>query len=69
MTILPSSLQHIIDLRSDTVTQPCQEMKRAMMNAALGDDSFSEDPTVKSVFSSASFTAAEVKVKLHTLVN
>lgn len=36
----------IIDLRSDTVTQPSVEMKEAMFNAPLGDDVFSEDPTI-----------------------
>ena len=36
-----------IDLRSDTVTQPSPAMKQAMLNAELGDDVFSEDPTVK----------------------
>lgn len=40
-------MQRIIDLRSDTVTQPCREMKKAMMEATLGDDIFSEDPTVR----------------------
>lgn len=35
-----------IDLRSDTVTQPTDAMRRAMAEAALGDDVFSEDPTV-----------------------
>lgn len=35
-----------IDLRSDTVTKPSKEMLRAMMNAEVGDDVFSEDPTV-----------------------
>ncbi len=35
-----------IDLRSDTVTQPCEGMKRAMMNAPLGDDVLGDDPTV-----------------------
>ncbi|OGR11518.1 MAG: L-allo-threonine aldolase [Desulfobacterales bacterium RIFOXYA12_FULL_46_15] len=35
-----------IDLRSDTVTKPCVEMRRAMMNAAVGDDVYGEDPTV-----------------------
>ena len=35
-----------IDLRSDTVTQPSQEMRRAMFEAELGDDVFGEDPTV-----------------------
>ncbi|XP_050733100.1 uncharacterized protein LOC127006804 isoform X1 [Eriocheir sinensis] len=44
-----SHVLHIVDLRSDTVTQPCPEMKKAMMNAALGDDAFSEDPTVKTL--------------------
>ncbi|MEO9257017.1 MAG: GntG family PLP-dependent aldolase [Crocinitomicaceae bacterium] len=35
-----------IDLRSDTVTQPSQEMREAMFNAPVGDDVFMEDPTV-----------------------
>jgi len=36
----------MIDLRSDTVTKPTQKMREAMMNAAVGDDVFGEDPTV-----------------------
>lgn len=35
-----------IDLRSDTVTQPTPEMRKAMANAEVGDDVFGEDPTV-----------------------
>ncbi|MDR1620417.1 MAG: low-specificity L-threonine aldolase [Clostridiales bacterium] len=35
-----------IDLRSDTVTQPTQEMRRAMFEAEVGDDVYSDDPTV-----------------------
>ena len=35
------------DLRSDTVTRPTPEMKRAMMEAPLGDDVLGDDPTVK----------------------
>ena len=35
-----------IDLRSDTVTLPSPEMRRAMAEAELGDDVFGEDPTV-----------------------
>lgn len=35
-----------IDLRSDTVTQPTQSMRRAMAEARVGDDVFGEDPTV-----------------------
>lgn len=36
----------MIDLRSDTVTQPTAAMKRAMCEAPLGDDVYGEDPTV-----------------------
>lgn len=36
----------IIDLRSDTVTKPTKGMYDAMMSAEVGDDVFSEDPTV-----------------------
>ena len=35
-----------IDLRSDTVTQPTQEMRDAMYNAPVGDDVYGDDPTV-----------------------
>ena len=35
-----------IDLRSDTVTAPDAEMRRAMAEAEVGDDVFGEDPTV-----------------------
>lgn len=35
-----------IDLRSDTVTKPTVEMRRAMMDAEVGDDVYGEDPTV-----------------------
>ena len=37
---------NIIDLRSDTVTQPTPEMREAMYRAELGDDVYGEDPTV-----------------------
>jgi threonine aldolase len=35
-----------IDLRSDTVTKPSPEMRRAMADAEVGDDVFIEDPTI-----------------------
>jgi len=35
-----------IDLRSDTVTKPTAAMRRAMAEAEVGDDVYSEDPTV-----------------------
>ena len=36
----------MVDLRSDTVTLPTPEMRRAMAEAELGDDVYGEDPTV-----------------------
>jgi threonine aldolase len=35
-----------IDLRSDTVTRPSPEMRRAMAEAPVGDDVYAEDPTI-----------------------
>lgn len=37
----------LIDLRSDTVTRPSQAMRRVMADAEVGDDVFSEDPSVR----------------------
>ena len=36
----------MIDLRSDTVTQPTQKMRMAMAEAEVGDDVYGDDPTV-----------------------
>jgi threonine aldolase len=36
----------VIDLRSDTVTQPTKGMREAMASAIVGDDVYNEDPTV-----------------------
>ena len=36
----------LIDLRSDTVTQPSEAMRAAMARAQVGDDQYGEDPTV-----------------------
>jgi threonine aldolase len=38
-----------IDLRSDTVTRPSQAMRQAMASAEVGDDVYSDDPTVNSL--------------------
>jgi threonine aldolase len=38
-----------IDLRSDTVTQPSQAMREAIASAPVGDDVYSDDPTVNSL--------------------
>lgn len=35
-----------IDLRSDTVTKPSEQMREAMVRAVVGDDVYGEDPTV-----------------------
>jgi threonine aldolase len=39
-------IMRVVDLRSDTVTLPSDEMREAMARAELGDDVFGEDPTV-----------------------
>jgi threonine aldolase len=36
-----------IDLRSDTVTEPTGEMRRAMAEAIVGDDHYGDDPTTR----------------------
>jgi threonine aldolase len=36
----------VIDLRSDTITHPTPEMRKAMFEAEVGDDVYGEDPTV-----------------------
>ncbi|HJN88439.1 MAG: GntG family PLP-dependent aldolase [Dehalococcoidia bacterium] len=36
----------VIDLRSDTVTHPTDEMRRVMADAEVGDDVFAEDPSI-----------------------
>ena len=70
----------IIDLRSDTVTKPTQGMLNAMMNAQVGDDVFSEDPTVnaleerlanlfgkeKALYFPSGSMANQAALKLHT---
>ena len=40
---------HVIDLRSDTVTQPTAAMRAAMLEAPVGDDVYGEDPTVNAL--------------------
>ena len=40
---------HMIDLRSDTVTQPTAAMRAAMLEASVGDDVYGEDPTVNAL--------------------
>ncbi len=70
----------IIDLRSDTVTTPTEEMRRAMASAEVGDDVYGEDPTVNrlqdraaevfqkeaALFMPSGTMGNQVAVKLHT---
>jgi len=70
----------MIDLRSDTVTKPTPEMRRAMLEAEVGDDVYGEDPTVNLLESRAAAIAGKeaamfvptgtmgntIAVKLHT---
>ncbi len=37
-------MSKIIDIRSDTVTQPTPEMRRVMAEAPVGDDVYGDDP-------------------------
>ena len=41
-----NNAEHSVDLRSDTVTQPCAAMWDAMRSAPLGDDVLGDEPTV-----------------------
>jgi threonine aldolase len=70
----------MIDLRSDTVTRPTPEMRRAMAEAEVGDDVYGEDPTVNRLEERAAEMAGKeaalfvpsgtmgntIAVKLHT---
>ena len=69
-----------IDLRSDTVTKPTPEMRRAMAEAEVGDDVYREDPTVNrleemaaaavgkeaALFVPSGTMGNQIAVKLHT---
>lgn len=39
----------VIDLKSDTVTRPDEQMRKAMSSAEVGDDVYLEDPTVRAL--------------------
>lgn len=70
----------MIDLRSDTVTRPTPAMRKAMADAEVGDDVYSEDPTVNrlqeraaemfgreaALFVPTGSMGNQVAVKLHT---
>src|SRR6202165_1006083 len=70
----------MIDLRSDTVTKPTPQMRRAMADAEVGDDVYGEDPTVNrlqeraaeifekeaAIFVPTGSMGNQIAVKLHT---
>lgn len=70
----------MVDLRSDTVTKPTDEMRRAMAAAEVGDDVYGEDPTVNllqqraaeifgkeaALFCPTGSMGNQIAVKLHT---
>ncbi len=70
----------MIDLRSDTLTQPTDEMREVISQARVGDDVFDEDPTVHelqdhicqltgkeaALFVSSGTQANQVSIKTHT---
>jgi threonine aldolase len=78
VTAAPSSA--FIDLRSDTVTKPSAEMRRAMFEAEVGDDVYGEDPTINrlekraaeifgreaAIFVPSGTMGNQIAIKLHT---
>lgn len=67
----------LIDLRSDTVTRPTAAMRAAMLDAAVGDDVYGEDPTVRALqdrvaadlgFEAALFTPSGTQANLIALL-
>ena len=69
-----------VDLRSDTVTKPTPEMRRAMAEAEVGDDVYGEDPTINrleqraaeifgreaAIFVPSGTMGNQVAIKIHT---
>ena len=76
-----TAAQHtIVDLRSDTVTRPTPEMRRAMAEAEVGDDVYGEDPTINrleqraaeifgreaAIFVPSGTMGNQIAIKIHT---
>ena len=76
----PNTETGFIDLRSDTVTKPSPEMRRAMFEADVGDDVYGEDPTINrlekraaeifgreaALFVPSGTMGNQIAIKLHT---
>ena len=48
-----AEIPRVIDLRSDTLTQPTNAMRKAMAEAEVGDDVYGEDPTINKLEATA----------------
>lgn len=68
----------MIDLRSDTVTKPTPAMRKAMLNAEVGDDVYGDDPTVNRLektaaeilgFEAALFTCSGTQANLISIMS
>ena len=59
--------QYNIDLRSDTVTRPTAAMYEAMMNAPIGDDVMSEDPTTISKWRMALASVYQLTLRMYSI--
>ena len=78
--LMKSGPNKIVDLRSDTVTRPTPEMRRAMAEAEVGDDVYGEDPTVNrleqraaeifgreaAIFVPSGTMGNQIAIKIHT---
>lgn len=78
--MLSSHKSKVIDLRSDTVTLPTDEMRQAMAAAEVGDDVYGEDPTINrlelhaaeifgreaAIFVPSGTMGNQIAIKLHT---
>lgn len=54
---------NFIDLRSDTVTEPTEEMRKAMFEASVGDDVYGDDETVRKLeYAAANITGKEASL-------
>ena len=62
------SLEKYIDLRSDTVTQPSDEMRDKIIHAPLGDDVFIEDSTVNVLENKAAIQINSTKQLLEEII-
>ncbi len=80
LTFVDKEKRKMIDLRSDTVTRPSEEMLAAMLQAKVGDDVFGDDPGVKllenkaasifgkeaAVFVPSGTMANQIAIRVHT---